>query len=421
MPVSPRAGEPAPSDSHGHILWVAEAALGRLRRRVPAGGFVDDGEGFAFAIEDPRELELLVSELTAGAAYGTATVVGIGPTAIVAAVAEARRQGLARLHRGPNGTPRLAAIAMPASYIPESITGQAARDRFLEDESVTTLVYADSHRRPLAVLRREQLFRLFSAQYGFAVYAARPVFEAADAAPWTMPADASIVEAANAVANRDTDRMSDDVLVVDGLDRCVGVVRLRDLLQALTGLGLETAGRLNPLTGLPAGARTEMAMAELIDTGEPLVVSRVDIADFKGYNERSGFATGDRTIQALGRAVTSVARGRGLRFVGHVGGDDFVFVTVPERIDAICDEVVSRFDAAVNELYSVEDLERGYIGVTNRRGEQVRSPLLTITLAVVTSEQCSMNHIARISDVASELKSYGKNHEGSIVVKERRH
>ena len=104
----------------------------------------------------------------------------------------------------------------------------------------------------------------------------------------------------------------------------VGLVRVRDLLRALTSLGIDRVQQLNPLTGLPASERTEQALAEILDTAETLVVSRVDLADFKSFGERAGFSTGDKTIQALGHAVASVARGRGLRFVGHLGGDDFI-------------------------------------------------------------------------------------------------
>jgi GGDEF domain-containing protein len=54
------------------------------------------------------------------------------------------------------------------------------------------------------------------------------------------------------------------------------------------------------------------------------VVSRVDLADFRTFNERAGFTAGDRTIQTLGHTIAEVARTWGVRFVGHIGGDDFI-------------------------------------------------------------------------------------------------
>jgi GGDEF domain-containing protein len=322
------APSPRPSDSPRiaarHVLWVAEAALGRLRKTVPSGGLVDDGDGFVFLLESPRELDEIVSELTSGAAFGVAPVAGGLGRDLIEAVSDARREGRQKLRGGPDRTPRMAAIATPVMFVPGSINGEDARRKFLDDDTLTSLVYADDRQRPVAALGREKLFRMFSGQYGHAVFANRPVFDAADPNPRTIDADTTIVEAAITVANRDSDSLYDDVLVVDPGGRVVGIVRVRDLLRALTSIGLDRIQQLNPLTGMPGSARTEQALAEIIDTGETLVVSRVDIADFKTYNERSGFSTGDRTIQALGHAVASVGRSRGVRCTGHLGGDDFI-------------------------------------------------------------------------------------------------
>jgi GGDEF domain-containing protein len=307
-----------------HVLWVAEAALGRLRKTVPSGGLVDDGDGFVFLVDDPRELEEIVAELTASAAFGTAPVVGARGRDLIEAVADARRQGRQKLRGGPDRTPRMAAIASSVAFVSASITGEEARQRFLDDDTLTTLVYVDEYLRPMAALGRERLFRMFSGQYGYAVFSNRPVVAVADPHPRVIDSDTTIVEAALTVANRDSDSLFDDVLVVDAGGRVVGLVRVRDLLRALTGLGIDRIQQLNPLTGLPGSARTEQALAEIIDTAETLVVSRVDLADFKSFNERAGFSTGDRTIQALGHAIACVARGRGVRFVGHLGGDDFI-------------------------------------------------------------------------------------------------
>jgi CBS domain-containing protein len=276
-----------------HVLWVAEAALGRLRKTVPSGGLVDDGDGFVFLLENANELEEIVSELTANAAFGMAPVVGARGRDLIEAVADARREGRQKLRGGPDRTPRMAAIATPAVFVPTSITGEDARKRFLDDDTLTTVVFVDERHRPIGALGRERLFRMFSGQYGYAVFANRPILETADPHPRVIEADTTIVEAAVTVANRDSDSLFDDVLVADSGGRVVGLVRVRDLLRALTSLGLDRVQQLNSLTGMPGSERTEQALSEIIDTGELLVVSRVDIADFKTFNERSGFARGD--------------------------------------------------------------------------------------------------------------------------------
>jgi len=179
------------------------------------GRLVDDGDGFVFLLENPNELEEIVTELTAGAAYGMAPVVGSRGRDLIEAVADARREGRQKLRGGSDRTPRMAAIATPATFVTTDITGDDARRRFLDDDTLTTLVYTDERLRPIGALGRERLFRMFSGQYGYAVFANRPILEAADPHPRVIEADVTIVEAAITVANRDSDSLFDDVLVVD--------------------------------------------------------------------------------------------------------------------------------------------------------------------------------------------------------------
>jgi GGDEF domain-containing protein len=383
------------------VLWVAEAALGRLRKTVPSGGLVDDGDGFVFLIDDPRELEQIVAELTAEAAYGVADISDDHSRghAVAEAIAEARREGRQKLRRGPDRTPRMAAIATPAITVPAATTGEEARRKFLEDETLTTLVYADDRRRPLAALGRERLFRMFSGQYGHAVFASRPVIEVADSNPRMIEADTTIVEAATTVANRDSASLFDDILVVDPGGRLLGLVRVRDLLRALTSMGLDRVQHLNPLTGLPGTARTEQALAEILDNPEPLVVSRIDLVDFKTFNERTGFTTGDRTIQALGHAVAGCARARGVRFVGHLGGDDFIVAWNDED-----EAVVGAIQIAHSLLTTVENLGPLPPGVP--------APDLAVSTLVVRAGQ--IRDVAILANRLSLLKEEVRRHGGAV-------
>jgi GGDEF domain-containing protein len=382
-----------------HVLWVAEAALGRLRKTVPSGGLVDDGDGFVFLLEDPREVEEIVAELTAGAAFGMAPVVGARGRDLIEAVAEARREGRQKLRGGPDRTPRMAAIATPVAFVPASITGEEARRRFLDDDMLTTLVYADDLLRPVAALGRERLFRMFSGQYGYSVFANRPVLEIADPHPRVIEADTTIVEAALTVANRDSDSLFDDVLVIDAGGRVVGLVRVRDLLRALTSLGIDRVQQLNPLTGLPGSERTEQALTEILDTAETLVVSRVDLADFKSFGERAGFSTGDKTIQALGHAVASVARARGLRFVGHLGGDDFIVAWNDED-----EAVVGAIEIALELMTGMDPI--------GPLPDGVHSPELAVSTLVV--EPSELRDVSTLASRLAALKDQVRRHGGAV-------
>jgi len=97
-----------------------------------------------------------------------------------------------------------------------------------------------------------------------------------------------------------------------------------------------------------------------------------------------------------------------------------VIISKASNCGRISKAVVKGFDETIVSLFDKEDLDRGFVEVINRKGIVDRFPLLTITIAVVSGTNGEPDHIARISDVASELKRYGKTLEGSVIVRERR-
>lgn len=195
------------------------------------------------------------------------------------------------------------------------------------------------------------------------------------------------------------------------------LVRVRNVLQ-----WSQLQRQANPLTGLPGNIAIERELERRLEGEGRFVFMYVDIDHFKPFNDYYGYRRGDDAIRLTAEIlVESVKRfGDGDDFIGHVGGDDFVMITTPEKCDSISQSVVGIFDERVARLFEKEDIDRGYIEVVNRKGTMDRFPLLTITIAVVSDGEGRMDHIARISDIASELKRYGKSLDGSVVVKERR-
>jgi len=75
--------------------------------------------------------------------------------------------------------------------------------------------------------------------------------------------------------------------------------------------------------------------------------------------------------------------GTGKDFIGHIGGDDFVFIISPELYPMICDAIIKRFDSQVIGYYDLDDQKRGYIISKNRQGQEMQFPIMTISIAVV--------------------------------------
>jgi PleD family two-component response regulator len=178
----------------------------------------------------------------------------------------------------------------------------------------------------------------------------------------------------------------------------------------------------NPLTGLPGNTAIERELRTRINRKLPYAFLYIDIDNFKGFNDYYGYQKGDEIISFLANIITLAIEKLGSKedFVGHIGGDDFVMVTDPTRAEFIAKYIIDEFDKRALLLLNDNDVKRGYFEVRNRQGELARITLMSITIALVISTDNKIDHFAEISDIAIELKKYGKSLKGSVVIKERR-
>src|SRR5258706_8418653 len=102
-------------------------------------------------------------------------------------------------------------------------------------------------------------------------------------------------------------------------------------------------------------------------------------------------------------------------FVGHIGGDDFIFVLPIESIGTVCSEVLDVFDTLVPYQYNEQDRRAGYYFGKDRRGQLHRVPLMTLSIGVVTNQHRRFAHPAQVSELATEMKSYAKTQAGAGV------
>ncbi|MDD5348128.1 MAG: response regulator [Candidatus Omnitrophica bacterium] len=178
----------------------------------------------------------------------------------------------------------------------------------------------------------------------------------------------------------------------------------------------------NPLTKLPGNISVFKEIELRIKSHVLFAVGYCDLNKFKEFNDNYGFEMGDKVIVYTAQAIMrSLKRfGEVDDFLGHIGGDDFIFITSVDRWEDICKEIVVEFDKNRKEFLSAEDIERGYLVAKNRKGEEGQIPLLGISIAVVTNEYRTFSHVAQLSQIAAELKHYAKSLGGSVYVKDRR-
>jgi DNA-binding response OmpR family regulator len=180
----------------------------------------------------------------------------------------------------------------------------------------------------------------------------------------------------------------------------------------------EREGGANPSTRLPGNTAIERAIARRIEQGAQFVVSYVDLDNFKAYNDTYGFLKGDAVIQRTAQILLDAVReyGNADDFVGHIGGDDFVVISTPERSHLISASVVARFDAVAPLFYDREARARGFISGVDRQGNPARFHLLSISIAMMSSEQRPFEHPGEVAQRSVEPKKQAKSIPGSVFL-----
>lgn len=179
---------------------------------------------------------------------------------------------------------------------------------------------------------------------------------------------------------------------------------------------------VHPSTRLPGAVAIEATVARWIESGARFAMCYADLDHFKEFNDRYSYYDGDRVIRILAKILHDVVKGicGEAGFVGHIGGDDFIFVIPSEEIGVVCEEIVGIFDLLIPLQYSEQDRRAGYFFGKDRRGQLHRVPLMTVSIGVVTNERRHFTHAAQVSELATEMKSYAKTLEGSVYSVDRR-
>jgi len=174
----------------------------------------------------------------------------------------------------------------------------------------------------------------------------------------------------------------------------------------------------SPSTRLPGNITIERILRQRVASAVPFAVCYADLDNFKAYNDVYGFLKGDGVIHQAARVLVEAVRelGNPGDFIGHVGGDDFVVVTTPERAEPICRRAVQEFDRVIPLYYDAEARARGYVEVLDRHGWPARFPLMAMALVIVSTDGHTIEHPGQLVDLIAEPKQRAKQMPGSSIV-----
>lgn len=137
----------------------------------------------------------------------------------------------------------------------------------------------------------------------------------------------------------------------------------------------------------------------------PFAFLRMDITNFKSFNDSHGIERGERVLRETAEILMEslALNGDGEGFMGHGGGADFVAMTSPAEAPYLAQRIVIRFDARAPGFYGRS---------AGRRGPRERRPAISLCIGVASTQDRVLDHYAKVARIASEMKDFCRSTMG---------
>jgi diguanylate cyclase (GGDEF)-like protein len=264
--------------------------------------------------------------------------------------------------------------------------------------------------RPVGMVHRDDLLIFLSRPLHPEVYNRKPVTSVMNRAAVQIDARARLDQVSRLVTARTAGRPRDDFIVTRN-GRYLGMGRTIDLLRHITAQQIQAAKHSNPLTGLPGNREIQTHVAQWLASRRAFVACHLDLDHFKAFNDTYGYARGDQVLLHVAQVVSHAVRPR-VDFVGHVGGDDFVFLMRSQDWSLRLTAIVEELQASLLNFHSSEHRRAGGLDGVDRDGLPRRFPLLSASIAAVEVDGKGSTTADLLQDALLETKRVAKSKAG---------
>jgi diguanylate cyclase (GGDEF)-like protein len=191
-----------------------------------------------------------------------------------------------------------------------------------------------------------------------------------------------------------------DDYVTKPFDLQLLLLRVQRAIQRAGWLSLTS-----PVTGLPSSKLVEEQLRQIMRRKDWAILY-IGINHIDDFNDVYGFVAGDDVLRFAAMLLTEVIDelGSGADFIGHIGGDDFLVITTPDRAPEAKARLNQRFNEEVMTFYNYKDRERGHIEIVGSDGKTQRLPLMTLAVGLIRHDTVPFADIREITEVAAEAR-----------------
>jgi PleD family two-component response regulator len=117
---------------------------------------------------------------------------------------------------------------------------------------------------------------------------------------------------------------------------------------------------MNPVTDLPEGDMVEERLNTLIFSDENWAALALSISSLGEFREMYGFVAADDVLRAVALMIRNAVREFGSEedFIGHLGSEEFIIITMPEAIKNIRERLEMRVSQSREYFYPARDRQK---------------------------------------------------------------
>jgi diguanylate cyclase (GGDEF)-like protein len=300
-------------------------------------------------------------------------------------------------------------LVLPIPGIAANTTVGDVVERFRAHPEWTALAVLEAE-RPVGLVYRDELLIFLSRPLHPEIYNRKPVTSVMTRETVQVEARARLDQVSRVVTARSTRPQRDDFIITrNGL--YIGLGRTFDLLRQITAQQIQAARHSNPLTGLPGNREIQRNLSQWLARRRHFVACHLDLDHFKAFNDAYGYARGDQVLLHVSQVISRIVRPR-VDFVGHVGGDDFVFLMRSQDWTLRLIAMIEELAASLVNFHSSEHREAGgHIGV-DRDGTTRRFPLLSASIAAFEVDGTRVIGPEAIAESLRQTKALAKAKPG---------
>jgi len=199
--------------------------------------------------------------------------------------------------------------------------------------------------------------------------------------------------------------------------------RLMDKIASLNAL-LSAAGNRNRVTNLPGTDAIKREINHQLARGTAIATIYIDIIGFKLFSATRGQQAQSQVLEFMSRTLVNLPRPMGIYecSLAHMGGEHFVVLLKLEDYERFCNALIQEFDREVRQFYTREELDRGYITARDARGQEVRCPIMALSIGVAHTQYRVFKSAKKMFEILAQVrqKAHPTHPNNSVIFVDRR-